>query len=60
MKKLGQYTVSVHEKDFNALKQAGFITEIAEGIYYLPDAKQYDEKVGLTLNNHWLDELLIK
>lgn len=60
MKKLGQYTVSVHEKDFNALKQAGFITEIAEGIYYLPDAKQYDEKIGLALNNHWLDELLIK
>lgn len=60
MRKLGQYTVSVHEKDFKELNQAGFITEIAEGIYFLPDAKQYDEKVGLTLNNHWLDELLIK
>ena len=60
MRKLGQYTVSVHEKDFIKLNQAGLITEIAEGIYYIPDENQYDDKVGLTLNNHWLDELLIK
>ena len=60
MRKLGQYTVSVHEKDFIKLNQSGLITEIAEGIYYIPDEKQYDDKVGLTLNSHWLDELLIK
>ncbi len=60
MRKLGQYTVSVHKRDFDKLNKAGFIEEITEGIYYIPDAKQYDNKVGLTLDNHWLDEILIK
>ncbi len=60
MRKLGQFSVTVTQSDFDKLNKAGFIEEIIEGIYYIPDAKQYDNKVGLTLNNHWLDELLIK
>ncbi len=60
MRQLGQYTVSIHEQDFKKLYHSGFITEVRDGVYYIPDAKQYDDKVGLTFNNHWLDELLIK
>lgn len=60
MRQLGQYTISVHKQDFEKLSAGGFIEEITEGIYFIPDAKQYSNKVGLTLDNHWLDEILIK
>lgn len=60
MKKLGQYSVNIHEKDFKKLNEAGLIEETIEGIYFMPDREQYNEKLGLLTKNHWLDEILIK
>lgn len=60
MKAISQYSVQVRERDFSLLRQAGLVEEIMEGIWYIPYAKQYDEKTGLTYNNSWLEEILIK
>ena len=38
----------------------GFAEEIIEEVFVISDRNQYSEKVGLMLENHWLDEILIK
>ena len=58
-RRLNRYAVNLNEKDFRAFVHAGMIEEVA-GLFYLSDKNQYDEKVGLNLNNHWLDEILIQ
>lgn len=60
MKRLSQYTVNLRKTDFDQLLSSGFIQEVLEGIYWLPDREQYDKEVGLVVENHWLDEILIK
>jgi CRISPR-associated endonuclease/helicase Cas3 len=60
MKLLGKYTVSVREYDFRTLKSGGLVTEIISDVFVLQGTEQYDLKVGLITENHWLDELLIK
>lgn len=60
MKRLGQYTVGLHERDFKALRKGGLIEEIITGVYLLSGREQYDTKVGIVLENHWLEEILIK
>lgn len=60
MKKVSDYTVNIKQWDFDRLVKGGFIEEIWEGIYWLPDREQYKPDVGLVLENHWLEELLIK
>lgn len=60
IKRLNQYSVNMREKDFEQLKGSGLVEEIVEGMYVLPDREQYNEKVGLVTDNHWLEELLIK
>lgn len=60
MKKLSQFSVNIHDKDFKELMKSGLIKEILEGVFYLPDREQYDEKLGLLIKSHWLEELLIK
>lgn len=59
-KKLNQYGVTIKERDFKALLQYGAIKEELEGIYFLHERAQYHETIGLTLDNHWLEEILIK
>lgn len=58
MKQLAQFTVSVKRTDFNKLCQYGVIEEILEGVYVLPDRAQYNRYTGLSLENHWMDEIL--
>lgn len=58
LKQLAQYTVSVHRRDFERLR--GILTEEIEGIYVARDREQYSPAVGLTMENHWLEEILIK
>lgn len=58
MKQLAQFTVSVKRADFNKLCQYGVIKEILEGVYVLPDRAQYNRYTGLSLENHWMDEIL--
>lgn len=59
IKQLNQYTVSIYERDFNKLRKAGLVKEVLEGIYVLEGREQYDEKIGLLIDNHWLNEILI-
>jgi len=60
MKKLGQYSVNIHEKVFKELFKAGLVEEVLEGVYFLPDKEQYDNAKGLMIESHWLEEILIK
>lgn len=58
MKKLSQYAVSVRQKDFQTLNDAGALEEI-NGIWVLSQESLYDDKVGLITDNQWLEETLI-
>ena len=58
MKQLSQYSVSIHERDFQKLLSYGAIEEVIEGIYVVNDRAQYDENIGLRLDNHWMNEIL--
>ncbi|WP_455629057.1 CRISPR-associated helicase Cas3' [Parabacteroides chinchillae] len=58
MKELNQYTVHVYEEDLKKFCKYGLIEEILEGIFFLSERKQYDPKIGLALENHWLEEIL--
>lgn len=60
MKQLAQFSVSVHTSDFKQLTNHGAVEEALEGVYVVPDRAQYDASVGLRLDNHWMEELLIK
>ena len=60
MKKLSQYSVNVHQRDFRELVEAGQVEEVTEGIYFISDRAQYDGNVGLRTDNHWMEEILIK
>ena len=60
MRGLNQYGVTVRDRDFKFLLQIGALKEELGGIYFIADRSQYDEKVGLRLDNHWLEEILIK
>lgn len=42
------------------LLHGGFAEEIIRGVYVMSDRDQYSEKLGLIVENHWLDEILIK
>ena len=59
LKKLSQYAVSVRQKDFCALNNAGALNEPYQGIYVLEVESMYDNKVGLITDNQWLEETLI-
>ena len=37
----------------------GAVEEILEGIYVLADRAQYDNAIGLKLENHWMEEILM-
>ena len=58
MKQLAKFTVSVKRTDFNKLCQYGVIEEILEDVYVLTDRAQYNRYTGLSLENHWMDEIL--
>lgn len=59
MKQLSQYCVNIHDRDFQKLLSYGAIEEVIEGIYVVIDRAQYDEKIGLRLDNHWMNEILM-
>ena len=58
MKDLSQYSVNIHERDFQKLNSYEAIEEVIEGIYVVKDRAQYDENIGLRLDNHWMNEIL--
>ena len=59
MKQMSQYSVNIHEQDFNTLLGYGAIEEVIEGIFVVNDRAQYDENIGLRLDNHWINEILM-
>lgn len=61
MKRIAQYTVNIHERDFRKLLSYGAIEEAVEGteIYVVTDKAQYDAGIGLRLDNHWMNEILM-
>ena len=59
LKKMSQYAVSVQQKDFKILHDAGALEEPFEGIWILSQESQYDDMVGLVADNQWLEETLI-
>ncbi len=58
LKELGQFSVNISKYDLNSLIEMGMIEEIGN-LLVIPDEKAYDNDVGLTLQNHWLDETII-
>lgn len=58
MKQLSQYCVNIHDRDFQKLKSYGAVEEVIEGIHVVNDRAQYDEYIGLRLDNHWMNEIL--
>ena len=58
MKQLSQYCVNIYDRDFQKLKSYEAIEEVIEGIYVVNDRAQYDENIGLRLDNHWMNEIL--
>jgi CRISPR-associated endonuclease/helicase Cas3 len=58
-KKLSRYSVSINHSDFDDLRKFGIIEELLPGIFYISDASQYDEHTGLSVKNHWLNEIQI-
>lgn len=59
MKQLAQVTVGVHRRDFDKLVSYGAVEEVLDGVYAVTDRAQYDNAVGLLLDNHWLEEILM-
>lgn len=59
MKQLAKFTVGVHRSDFDKLVSYGAIEQALEGIYVLTDRAQYEINTGLSLDNHWMEELLM-
>lgn len=59
MKKLSKYTVNVNKTDFEALQKMGVVTELVEGIYVVEYKEQYDEHIGLRIDNNWANKSLI-
>lgn len=59
MKQLAKFTVGIHRSDFNLLASYGSIEEVLEGIYVLKDRAQYNNITGLSLDNHWAEEILM-
>lgn len=60
LSQLVQYSVAIRKSDFDRLIKGALAKEIIEGVWYISDEEQYLSNVGLKVNNHWLEEILIK
>lgn len=60
LSKLAQYSVAVRKTDFDRLRQGALVKEILDGIWYMSDREQYLSDIGLKIDNHWLEEILIR
>ena len=59
MKKLSKYCVNIYQRDFEALCNMGIVSEKKEGLFVVDYAQQYDEHIGLSIDNNWSNESLI-
>lgn len=58
MRKLQRYAVSVNERDFNEIRDAGLIIELY-GCWIQNYQQLYNQHSGLQLNGKWLEEINI-
>ena len=49
LRKLGQYTINVYEKQFNSMVEEGAVEQIAENAGILRDRSRYSRETGLSL-----------
>jgi CRISPR-associated endonuclease/helicase Cas3 len=59
MRHLGEYSVNVRQQDFQKLRKEGLLEEALTNVYVLTDREQYNNEIGLMMDNHWLEEILI-
>lgn len=60
MRKLSKYTISVYEPDFKTLLDMGVVSEKKEGLFVVDYKQQYDEHIGLCIDNNWANEVLMQ
>lgn len=60
LSQLVQYSVAVRKTDFDQLLRGALVEEVHEGVWYLSDKEQYLPDVGMKVDNHWLEEILIQ
>lgn len=58
LKKLSQYIVNINKTDFKALLAMGVVSEKKEGFFVVDYKQQYDEHIGLRIDNNWSNEIL--
>lgn len=59
LKKMSRYSVNVRRSDFERLKRVGAVEEPFENVYVITNPKFYNDEIGLTYNNHWIEETYI-
>lgn len=58
MRKLAKYMVGVTPSDFKALQSMGVVSEKLEGLFVVDYKQQYDDRIGLRVDNRWTDQVL--
>lgn len=59
VKQISQYSVNVRKHDFDKMLAEGIVQPIVEGMYFIENEKQYNEEVGLSMENQKLEETFI-
>ena len=59
MKKLSKYMVNINKTDFKILMDMGVVNEKKEGLFVVDYKQQYDEHIGLRIDNNWANENII-
>ncbi len=60
IRKLSKYVVNITKTDFKTLLDMGVISEKKEGLFVVDYKQQYDEHIGLCIDNNWANEVLIQ
>lgn len=59
IKKLSKYMVNINKADFKSLLDMGVISEKKEGLFVVDYKQQYDEHIGLCIDNNWANKSII-
>lgn len=60
IRKLSKYIVNITKTDFKTLLDMGVVSEKKEGLFVVDYKQQYDEHIGLRIDNNWENEVLIQ
>ena len=59
IKKLSKYMVNINKIDFKTLLDMGVVSEKKEGLFVVDYKQQYDEHIGLRIDNNWANKSII-